>query len=457
MDTLKRHLPVNGQDGLHELKKIAIRFEEKIYTAATSQGDYLRKISLKMLTMETKSQNPPAILCRPTLLAIAIRPQTQSVNSSMQATQHSVHMLQQPKVPVQQQPQQSASNLVPNQGAAQSQSQSQSQSQPQPSQQHQQHMISQIQSQSPQLQQQLGLQQQPTSLQRDMQQRLQASGSLLQQQNVIDQQKQLYHRPVPDTSSTSLDSTAQTGHATGGDWQEEIYQKIKAMKEMYLPELNEMYHKIAMKLQQHDSLPQQPKSDPLEKLKMFKNMLERIISFLQISKSNVSPAHKEKLGLYEKQILNFINTNRPRKPVSSLQQGQLPPPHMHSMQQPQSQIPQMQSHENQMNLQAMNLQGSVATMQQNNMTSLQHNSLSTLSGGPTAQQNMMNSLQPGSSLDSGQGNSLSSLQPVAMGSLQQNPSMQEKAAPESYQKGNSINIFFPIFFSGTIVDKNSCP
>ncbi|CBI40658.3 unnamed protein product, partial [Vitis vinifera] len=64
MDTLKRHLPVSGQEGLRELRKIAVRFEEKIYTAATSQSDYLQKISLKILTMETKnsagnSQNPP--------------------------------------------------------------------------------------------------------------------------------------------------------------------------------------------------------------------------------------------------------------------------------------------------------------------------------------------------------------------------------------------------------------
>nr|GFA52020.1 mediator of RNA polymerase II transcription subunit 15A isoform X1 [Tanacetum cinerariifolium] len=58
METLKRHLPFSGHEGLQELKKIAVRFEEKIYTAATSQSDYLRKISLKMLTMETRSQNP---------------------------------------------------------------------------------------------------------------------------------------------------------------------------------------------------------------------------------------------------------------------------------------------------------------------------------------------------------------------------------------------------------------
>ena len=126
-------------------------------------------------------------------------------------------------------------------------------------------------------------------------------------------------------------------------------------------------------------------------------MLERIITFLQVSKNNISPGYKEKLGSYEKQIVNFINTNRPKKPA--LQQGQLPAPHMQTMQQP-PQLAQIQSHENQMNpqLQSMNLQGSVPTMPQNSMSSLQHNSMS-LSGALTAQPNMMNSLQPGSNLD----------------------------------------------------------
>jgi PAX-interacting protein 1 len=75
-------------------------------------------------------------------------------------------------------------------------------------------------------------------------------------------------------------------------------------------------------------------------------MLERIITFLQVSKNNILPNFKEKLGPYERQILNFINT---KKPASSLPQGKLPLPHMHSMQQPQSQITQKQSQENQMN------------------------------------------------------------------------------------------------------------
>ncbi|KAG8364005.1 hypothetical protein BUALT_Bualt19G0081300 [Buddleja alternifolia] len=59
-ETLKRHIPFDGEEGLQELKKIAVRFEERIYAAATSQVDYLRKISLKMFTMEMKSQNPTA-------------------------------------------------------------------------------------------------------------------------------------------------------------------------------------------------------------------------------------------------------------------------------------------------------------------------------------------------------------------------------------------------------------
>ncbi|XP_078182855.1 uncharacterized protein LOC144576357 isoform X3 [Carex rostrata] len=56
MNTLKRHLPVPVPEGINELQKIAVRFEEKIYSAATSQPDYLRKISLKMLSMENKGQ-----------------------------------------------------------------------------------------------------------------------------------------------------------------------------------------------------------------------------------------------------------------------------------------------------------------------------------------------------------------------------------------------------------------
>ncbi|KAL2332498.1 hypothetical protein Fmac_020079 [Flemingia macrophylla] len=568
MDTLKRHLPVYGQEGLLELRKIAQRFEYKIFTAATSQSDYLRKISLKMLTMETKSQGniatnippnqgdpshkppdpapglviPPQVhnpgqqhpipmpsqtqTCQqllsqniqnniafqtssldqtaiqnvgqnnPNMQKIpgqnsvgsnmgqnsnmqnmfaglqrqiqgrqevvpqqqqqqlqnpqqnnlsnlqqqllinqqnnlsnsnidqqlgknvpGLQPQQvrgpQPSNSGMQTSQHSAHVLQQLQVPIQLQSQQNASSLLTSQ---------EQQSQPQAP---QQQLMPPIQSQPAQLQHQFGLQQQPNSLQQDIQQRFQASGSLLQQPSVLDQQKL--------TSSTSLDSTAQTGQSSGGDWQEELYQKIKSMKESYLPELHEIYQKFATKLQQHESLPQQPQSDQLVKLKVFKMMLDRIINFLQLPKSSISPNFKEKLGSYEKQIINFINTDRPRKTMP----GQLPPPRMHSMSQSQTQITQVLPHENQMNsqLQTTNMQSSVATIQQNNLVSMQHNSLS---GVPTTQQSKLNSMLPSTNLDSGPGNAMNSLQLVPVSSLQQNSvitSQQTNAKSLSSQAG----------------------
>ncbi|KAJ6348368.1 hypothetical protein OIU76_004772 [Salix suchowensis] len=94
------------------------------------------------------------------------------------------------------------------------------------------------------------------------------------------------------------------------------------MKETYLPEINEMYQRIDAKLQQHDSHPQQPKPEQLDKLKVFKAMLERLITFLQVSKNNITPNYKEKLGSYERQILSFLNPSRLRKPIPNLDSGQ---------------------------------------------------------------------------------------------------------------------------------------
>ncbi|XP_022154411.1 mediator of RNA polymerase II transcription subunit 15a [Momordica charantia] len=362
---------------------------------------------------------------------------TQSGNSNMQTNQHSVHMLHQNKVQMQQQPPPNTSNLLSTQGQ---------QGQLQPSQQ----LMSQIPLQSTQVQQQVPLQQQqqpPNVMSHELQQRLQVSGqapgSLLQPQNVMDQQKQVYHsqRALPETSSTSLDSTAQTGQANAGDWQEEIYQKIKAMKELYFFELKEMYQKILPKLNQFDSLPQQPKLEQLNKLKAFKSILERLLAFLQVPKSNIVLGFKDKIGHYEKQIVSFLNSNRPRNPVSTLQPGQLPASHMHSIQQSQSQMTSLQSPENQINsqLHSANMQCSVAPVQQNNMNNMQHNSLSSFSGS-AAQQNMTSPMQPGSGLESGQGNSLSSLQQVAAGSLQQNPAnTSQRANSSSLSSQNGVN------------------
>ena len=37
MDTLKKHFPYSGPEGINELKRIAARFEEKIFSSAVNQ------------------------------------------------------------------------------------------------------------------------------------------------------------------------------------------------------------------------------------------------------------------------------------------------------------------------------------------------------------------------------------------------------------------------------------
>ncbi|KAM0909806.1 hypothetical protein ACQ4PT_014595 [Festuca glaucescens] len=59
MVTLKKHLPVPVPEELSELQKIALRFEDMIYKKAADQSDYLWKITLKMVPIETKTRHAP--------------------------------------------------------------------------------------------------------------------------------------------------------------------------------------------------------------------------------------------------------------------------------------------------------------------------------------------------------------------------------------------------------------
>ncbi|KAL1218411.1 putative disease resistance protein [Cardamine amara subsp. amara] len=143
-------------------------------------------------------------------------------------------------------------------------------------------------------------QQQPNLLQKDVQQRLQAPG-MLPPQNVIHQQRQS-QRTLPEMPSTSLDSR---GNENGDDWQEKVFEKIKSMKEVYLPDVTEIYQTASAKLQA-DSLEQQQRSEQLEKLKQLKTMSDRMIQFLNVSKSNIMPSLKDKVDYYENQIISFL-------------------------------------------------------------------------------------------------------------------------------------------------------
>ncbi|XP_031090931.1 mediator of RNA polymerase II transcription subunit 15a-like [Ipomoea triloba] len=84
METLKKHRHLFGRQARHELRKIAVRFEEKVYTAAVSQSDYLRKISLKMLSVETKSQTLMANSLQSNNTTSAQNPQLPGTHNVMQ-------------------------------------------------------------------------------------------------------------------------------------------------------------------------------------------------------------------------------------------------------------------------------------------------------------------------------------------------------------------------------------
>eukprot|EP00850_Spirogloea_muscicola_P012696 SM000083S22743 [mRNA] locus=s83:207396:209514:+ [translate_table: standard] len=60
MEVLQKAAPSNGQDGMSDLLKLACKFEQRTFSVATDQSDYLRKISVKMLSLENKVPPGPA-------------------------------------------------------------------------------------------------------------------------------------------------------------------------------------------------------------------------------------------------------------------------------------------------------------------------------------------------------------------------------------------------------------
>ncbi|XP_051207945.1 mediator of RNA polymerase II transcription subunit 15a [Lolium perenne] len=323
-----------------------------------------------------------------------------------------MHMLQTKA----QQPQQQQHAQQPSMGLMQPQSQHNQ------LQQSQQHLMAQFQSQPNQLPQQLGI---------SMQQRLQTSGGMLLQQNNMDQPKQFIQaqRGLQEvSSSTSADSTAQTGHAGAGDWQEETYQMIKNLKDKYAAELSELFNKISQKLQQVDNtIPPLKPSEQYDRMKSFKVMLERILQVLNVSKNGVQPGLSDKVPQYEKQIINILNSQR-RKPLQpQVQQqfqspaGQAPNSNISQQQQPSQSLQQHDSHTNpQASLSSMS-----TGLQSSSAAGIQHVpappatnfSVPTQQNGANVQQQQQ---LAGSNLEAAQGSNFSSLQHGSMsGTLQQ--------------------------------------
>ncbi|KAK4267600.1 hypothetical protein QN277_024357 [Acacia crassicarpa] len=310
LDKFKRHRPVSDQDGYLELCKFALRFEEECYTAATSKSNYVRRLTLDVPTMENNTQNT-MVDAMQSNAGIPMQSQVHNPGQSLaipvpnqfQSRQQLLYQNIQNSIapPVSNIGQTPIQNVVGPNSNVQNNMFGGSQRQMPPRQQVVPQQQQQLQNSQPYLYQQKQLQQkylkheilpgniqhslmqpniqmqqlqqpnlQPNQLQSlqssvmqtssvmqplitqtsDMQQRFQGSSSLLQRKNALDQQNQPYRsqKTLSDSSSNSLDSTAHTGKSDGDDWQEEVFQNIKSMKESYLPELTEMHQKIAAKL-----------------------------------------------------------------------------------------------------------------------------------------------------------------------------------------------------------------
>ncbi|CAH2044906.1 unnamed protein product [Thlaspi arvense] len=187
-------------------------------------------------------------------------------------------------------------------------------------------MLQQYQTQHPVQQQQPQPQNRILQQRLDETQRFQAAGSLRQTQNVADQQNQPYQlqRTAPANPSTSQDSTGKTVNVSGGDWQEETYQKIKALKETHIALLCTMLQKVTEKLRQIDSLPREMmQGEPTEKLRGVKSTLEQLIVFLNVRRNGITEKHRDRFSMFEEHVLRLTRRTGTQRPTTQQQQGQL--------------------------------------------------------------------------------------------------------------------------------------
>ncbi|XP_062175193.1 mediator of RNA polymerase II transcription subunit 15a-like isoform X4 [Alnus glutinosa] len=238
--------------------------------------------------------------------------------------------------------------------------------------------------------------------------------------------------------SGALNPKFEKRFANIGDWQEEVYQKVEGLKIRYLKQLNGLWQTLTNILLQHGSVPQQPRTGKIEKLML---LLKQIIVFLNLPKNKITPAHSEQLDTLEKKI-SFVLHSTGKKSVSSTQQGKLYPDvqSVQQLPQPQTQTSQVQRLEDQKipQLQSTVSESTVTAIQQNNLTSLQHDSKSHLSEPATLQQNMMHSIDH--LTISEKENSVEVMQQVAKGSLRSPASIPQQANFNTLLSRSHMNV-----------------
>ncbi|KAJ3692836.1 hypothetical protein LUZ60_011931 [Juncus effusus] len=102
---------------------------------------------------------------------------------------------------------------------------------------------------------------------------------------------------------------------------EEMFEKVKSMKEQYFTDSSSIYERLLMKLNQIDQnlVADVKAAEQIEKMKSCKNMLDQLLNILQLNKQTLQQHHfslKDKLHLYEQQIMTILqNTKAPQPPA----------------------------------------------------------------------------------------------------------------------------------------------
>ncbi|XP_028778545.1 mediator of RNA polymerase II transcription subunit 15a [Neltuma alba] len=95
--------------------------------------------------------------------------------------------------------------------------------------------------------------------------------------------------------------------------QEEAYQKIVMLKEMYLPDMEKLYQEVLNKIQRVESHTQQADSHTSQKLKRVKTEYEREIAILKVSESDISPSLSKNLPVYQERIMDNVNAYKRKR------------------------------------------------------------------------------------------------------------------------------------------------
>ncbi|XP_021830521.1 mediator of RNA polymerase II transcription subunit 15a-like [Prunus avium] len=254
-----------------------------------------------------------------------------------------------------------------------------------------------------------GQRSQPQSLERQLNSQSQPD-KMRQLPNPTEQDQQQTYQ-----TSGTVTSTSEKRISFVDNWQEDTYRKVESLKGKFLTPLSDMLQKVTYTIEQFNSVTQQTERVSIERYKALKNRLREIILHLNVPKSKITPSYKENLGSMERQILLILHTYGRAKPVPSQQHGQLSSD-VHStrqMVQLHSQTPQVHTHqdERKLPLQSVNLQCSATS----NVTNLVNSSRSPAEH-PTLKHDMVHLRKNLTEKYSGQANSLTAVQLVALGS-----------------------------------------